>query len=75
VLAALAGAFGHISEPTRAGFVFHALVHEPFRPELFNTWAIRWIGVQPMAGCPPKLNLKHLFTLAGHGFTVGALRS
>lgn len=67
---ALVRAHGHVREATRDGFVFQAVVHEPFRPDLFRTWAIRWIGVQPMAGCPPALNLKSLFTLAGRLFTL-----
>jgi hypothetical protein len=38
--------------------------------DLWNTWAISWIGVQPLAGCPPTLNLKLLLTLAGRFFSI-----
>jgi hypothetical protein len=38
-----------------------------------RSWAIRWVGVQPMAGCPPTLNLKNLFTRAGLFFPIKVL--
>jgi hypothetical protein len=49
--------------------VFQAVVPEPYRRDLLDTWAVSWVGVQPMAGCPPLLDLKRLLTLAGHFFT------
>jgi hypothetical protein len=71
---ALARAQGHILEASRDGFVFRAVVEEPFKPDLVDAWAIRWIGVQPMAGCPPALNLRRLFTLSGNLFNVLRLK-
>jgi hypothetical protein len=67
---ALAGAHGHIRETARDSFVFEAVVIERFIPDLLRSWAIRWVGVQPMAGCPPVLNLKNLFTRAGLFFPI-----
>jgi hypothetical protein len=69
VVAALASAHGHIKQTSRDGFVFQAVVPEQFRRDLMDTWAVSWVGVQPMAGCPPSLDLKRLLTLAGHFFT------
>jgi hypothetical protein len=68
VVAALASAHGHIKETSRDGFVFQAVVPERFRRDLLDTWAVSWVGVQPMAGCPPSLDFKRLITLAGHFF-------
>jgi hypothetical protein len=70
VLAALAGAHGHIRSPARDGFEFRAVVRENFMRDLTQTWAVAWVGVQPMAGCPPALNLRLLVTLAGHFFKM-----
>ena len=60
----------HIKETARDSFVFHAVVIEKYRLDLFESWAISWIGVQPMNGCPPVLNLSRLVTLAGHLYTI-----
>jgi hypothetical protein len=38
-----------------------------------RSWAIRWVGVQPMGSCPPVLNLKNLFTRAGRFFPIRVL--
>jgi hypothetical protein len=70
---ALAAAQAHIRETARDSFVFHAVVIERFIPDLMRSWAIRWVGVQPMAGCPPTLNLKNLFTRAGLFFPIKVL--
>jgi hypothetical protein len=67
---ATAGADSHITEAAADGFVFEVFVREPFIAELKEKWAIAWVGAQPMAGCPPVLNLKRLFTLAGHVFAI-----
>jgi hypothetical protein len=69
----LARTYGHVREAARDSFVFQALVIEAFRRDLMDTWAIRWVGVQPMAGCPPVLNLKNLFTRAGRFFPIRVL--
>jgi hypothetical protein len=66
----IAEAHGHIKDASRHGFAFQAVVQERFRMDLWNTWAISWIGVQPLAGCPPTLNLKLLLTLAGRFFSI-----
>lgn len=63
-------AYGHIRETARDSFVFQAVVPEKFRMDLWERWAISWIGVQPMKGCPPVLNLSRLLTLAGHLYTI-----
>lgn len=67
---ALASAYGHVRETARDSFVFQAVVMERFIPDLTRSWAIRWVGVQPMVGCPPILNLKNLSTRAGRFFPI-----
>lgn len=70
VISALASTHGHVKETSRTGFDFQAVVPEPFRRDFLDTWAISWVGVQPMGGCPPALNLARLITLTGRYFTL-----
>jgi hypothetical protein len=70
VAQAIAQAQGHIASTATDGFVYRVVVREPFVRDLETTWAVSWIGVQPLAGCPPSLDLKRLLTLAGSFFHV-----
>lgn len=67
---ALAGAQGHVRETARDSFVFQVVVFERHIPDLMRSWGIRWTGFQPMAGCPPVLNLKNLITRTGRFFPI-----
>ena len=61
--AAIAQADGHVARADRASFVYRVAVPEPFIPDVHRTWAIAWLGAEPLAGCPPALDLRRLFTL------------
>lgn len=66
----IAAGHGHILRATASSFVYRLIVPEPFVLTMRNTWAVAWTGIEPLSGCPPALNLKHLFTLAGRFLEV-----
>lgn len=61
---ALAQANGHILEMSADSFVFRALVPGAFTRSA-SDWAVAWLGVEPLTGCAPSLDLKKLLTAAG----------
>jgi hypothetical protein len=67
---ALAQAHQHIVQTAADSFVFRAWTPHVFRDDLNVVCAVSWMGVEPLGGCPPVLDLKLLVTLAGRFFSV-----
>lgn len=62
-----------IAQATAKNFTFDVLlggsfpVGKPFSPDQLETrqWTVKWMGLEPVAGCAPHLALTPIFSLAG----------
>jgi len=69
---------GFIARATPTSFTYEVLlgrgfpVGEPFAPEQLESrqWTIDWIGLEPVTGCAPRLDLTSVFDFAGVLTTV-----
>ncbi len=61
---AVAQANGYLADMTAESFMFRIVIPGTFARTAPN-WAVSWVGVEPVPGCAPSLDLTRLLTMAG----------
>jgi hypothetical protein len=64
IAGAIAKAQGHIARTSIDSFEYRLIVPEGFVIDM-ESWVVSWIGVEPLAGCPPSADFLKLITVFG----------